>query len=98
MRKPIQSGLIVEGKALIGEFSCTRDLFTTPQGLLGLGLRSLKNGDELWLVAGSDVPILLRREAEKGYQVIGEAYVHGIMHGESLADLSSLHVETITLI
>jgi hypothetical protein len=33
---------------------------------------------------GSSVPLLLRPRDNAGYQLIGEAYVHGIMQGEAM--------------
>jgi hypothetical protein len=60
-----------------------RRLFLTSDRRLGYGPMSLLPRDEVWLLVGADVPFLLRREGE-GYRVIGEAYVHGIMHGEAV--------------
>jgi hypothetical protein len=59
-----------------------RRLFTTPQKWLGLGPESLKQDDEVWLLKYADVPFILRPHGESQYTLIGEAYVHGIMHGE----------------
>lgn len=40
-------------------------------------------GDEISILQGGKVPMILRRDASDGlYQFIGEAYVHGAMHGE----------------
>lgn len=42
-------------------------------------------GDEVWVVLGSLVPLVLRRatEGEDGRRLVGYAYVHGIMDGEA---------------
>ncbi|KAH6850495.1 hypothetical protein B0I37DRAFT_371774 [Chaetomium sp. MPI-CAGE-AT-0009] len=63
-----------------------RSLFRTRNGRIGLGPRSVGKEpgceDEIWVLGGADVPFILRREGEKRYRVVGEAYVHGIMYGE----------------
>lgn len=40
-----------------------RRLYTTKRGYLGLGPMSLKEGDEVWVLAGSRVPFVLRRKS-----------------------------------
>jgi hypothetical protein len=50
-----------------------------------------KEGDVITVLHGSNVPIVLR-ECTGGYhQVVGEAYVHGIMHGEGLRVAAVTH-------
>lgn len=56
-------------------------------GLLGLADAYTQAGDEVWALAGSRVPFTLRKEvsdgsAEPRYRLIGDAYVHGVMHGD----------------
>lgn len=68
-----------------------RRLFRTKNlTLLGTGARSLRAGDEIWILAGGRVPYILRQVEAKGanqtafppaHSLVGEAYVHGIMHG-----------------
>lgn len=60
-----------------------RCLFTTNKGHYGLGPWITKAGDECHLLKGARVPFVLRR-ADDGLslKVVGEAYLHGIMHGE----------------
>jgi hypothetical protein len=41
--------------------------------------------DSVCILHGSQVPYVLRRQEDGTYVVIGECYVHGIMHGEALA-------------
>ncbi|CAI6339658.1 unnamed protein product [Periconia digitata] len=59
-----------------------RRLFRTRGGYLGTGARSLKNGDEVWILHGAGVPMVLRMRPNGNYQLIGEAFVYGLMHGE----------------
>ncbi|KAF5611424.1 heterokaryon incompatibility protein [Fusarium subglutinans] len=63
-----------------------RGLFATENGRLGLGLHSTREGDEVWILDGCQVPCLLRHTGDGRYKLVGEAYVHGIMHGEALEE------------
>ncbi|KAK0609423.1 heterokaryon incompatibility protein-domain-containing protein [Immersiella caudata] len=58
--------------------------FRTPNHYLGMGPVSSQVGDEVWILKGARTPFILRRKGPDQYQLIGEAYVHGIMHGEAL--------------
>lgn len=63
--------------------ACTqRKVFSTDSGYLGLGPRITQTGDCVCLLAGATVPIILR-PTEKGFKLIGESYVFGIMQGEA---------------
>ena len=70
-----------------------RCLFITKKGYLGLGPWNMKEEDVVFLVPGADAPIVLR-PAEDKWKLVGEAYVHGIMHGEA-KDLSFISIKII---
>ncbi len=59
-----------------------RHLFITANKRLGCGPKSARPGDEVWILAGGRVPYILRPAGDQEYELVGEAYVHGIMHGE----------------
>ena len=79
-----------------------RAFFITRSGRTGLGPWSTNPGDELVILTGASVPVMLRRNGKPKrlfdhtdeanpvvrsigqYQVVGEAYVHGIMGGEAV--------------
>jgi Heterokaryon incompatibility protein (HET)/Ankyrin repeats (3 copies) len=61
-----------------------RRLFRTKENLLGLGPRSLRVGDELWILGGTIFPFILRPLPSGAYNLVGTSYVHGIMHGEAV--------------
>ncbi|KAK1671840.1 heterokaryon incompatibility protein [Colletotrichum godetiae] len=76
-----------------------RQLLETDKGYLGLGSAAFKAGDEVWLIRGSRMPLLLRNTSINAsyddnvasrnggkYVLIGEAYIHGIMYGELMTD------------
>ncbi|EHA25226.1 hypothetical protein ASPNIDRAFT_42414 [Aspergillus niger ATCC 1015] len=66
-------------------YSSQTRLIRTDSNYLGLATTSIKEGDSIWIVAGSRVPLVLREADERGvYRVVGGAYVHGFMQGEAL--------------
>lgn len=73
-----------------------RSLFITLDDLIGLAQKSAKSNDTVWFFPGSKVPFVLRYCGEKQYELIGEAYLHGYMHGE----LEDVHgpLERISLV
>lgn len=64
----------------------SRRLFRTGNGLLGTGMKSVARGDEVWVLVGSQVPMILKKRSafryDNEYSLVGETYVHGVMHWE----------------
>ena len=58
-----------------------RVFITSTTGYLGLAPCNTREGDVIFVVMGADVPFILRHY-EDGYELIGEAYIQGIMNGE----------------
>jgi hypothetical protein len=55
----------------------------TQSGFMGWVPEISREGDEVWVLDGGKVPFILRPSAEgDGYQLVGEAYVQGLMFGE----------------
>lgn len=59
-------------------------MFRTKGNLLGIGPPSMDMKDEVWVIRGFNFPVILRRQENGNRTIIGECYVHGIMHGEVL--------------
>lgn len=70
-------------------------IFASSQGLLGMGLRTIRQGDRIFVVKGSSAPLILRPKCNKddsgdpathnppdGYLLVGRCYLEGIMDGE----------------
>jgi hypothetical protein len=62
------------------------DFFLTDDSFVGWGRPGCREGDTIFLVPGSNAPIVLREEDEGFYRLIGDAYVHGIMYGEAFEE------------
>lgn len=84
-------------------------LFVTDDGRIGSGpffiasQEGVAPGDEIYLAAGSRMPLLLRRagppSAERGdvaYALVGVCYLHGIMDGEGTATFGNFRSVYIT--
>ncbi|KAJ9665973.1 hypothetical protein H2201_003884 [Coniosporium apollinis] len=64
----------------------SRRLFLTRAGYLGITAEAAQLNDQIWILPGTSVPFTLRPGQSSGrFQVVGEAYVHGIMRGEAAA-------------
>jgi len=65
-------------------------IWTEKLGFMGLTSNDIRIGDEVWLIEGAKVPFILRESPEPkskdgraiGYELVCEAYIHGIMGGE----------------
>ncbi|KUJ23875.1 HET-domain-containing protein [Mollisia scopiformis] len=77
-----------------------RKLVIISPGGLGLAPDSVAIDDEVWIIAGSQVPFILRPVGENRYKLVGEAYVHGVMHGEAMegVDVRYLGIRNILLV
>jgi hypothetical protein len=60
-----------------------RQLFVTSEGNMGLGPLSMRADDMVVVLRGGILPFVLRKIGES-YQLIGPAYLHGIMDGEAV--------------
>ncbi|KAI8303511.1 hypothetical protein K4K59_013205 [Colletotrichum sp. SAR11_240] len=74
-----------------------RRFSTTAEGRLCMIPREGRKGDRVCLLLGSEVPFVLRPTGAGMYEVVGDAYVSGVMDGEALA--SGKYPETkVTLV
>jgi hypothetical protein len=69
----------------------TQTLFITDDGRLGLGPRNVRPGQELWIVGGCRIPVILNplpkasdTESEESVTFHSECFVYGIMSGEAV--------------
>ncbi|KAI1269257.1 HET-domain-containing protein [Xylariaceae sp. FL1019] len=67
------------------DFMVNGILFTLSNNYIGMSYAPVSQGDEVFVVLGCDVPMILRPFPHgKSYQVVGACYVHGMMYGEAL--------------
>jgi hypothetical protein len=61
-----------------------RSFFATSDGRVGLGPEHLQEGDLVCIIVNAYTPFVLRQRQDNSgfFELIGEAYVDGIMHGE----------------
>lgn len=64
-----------------------RCFFTTTDGGMGIGPSCTQFGDVVVMLYGGDCLFVLREVGER-YELIGDAYVHGVMHGELTTESS----------
>ena len=68
-------------------FICWRRLFMTTTGLLGVGLVTIQEGDQVWLLCNARTPMVLRPTAgPTQVTVVGECHIHGFMNGEMIEE------------
>lgn len=72
--------------------SMYRRMLRTKSGYIGLGPRSTQKGDRIFLVRGFRVPLVLRLQGTDGWTLLGDCYVHGIMHGEAFDETKCRHL------
>jgi len=57
-------------------------MFSTERGYLGVGSDLLQGGDQIILIPGLRLPMIIRECGNMKYRFVAPAYVHGIMRGE----------------
>ncbi|ROV97040.1 hypothetical protein VSDG_04110 [Cytospora chrysosperma] len=71
---------------LIDEWDLSLKLFTTREGYIGWGPKTMSKGDQIVNFLGCDLPIVIRKSSDLGrssFEVIGPCYLHGFMWGEA---------------
>ncbi|PMD46045.1 HET-domain-containing protein [Hyaloscypha variabilis F] len=58
--------------------------FFSKKGYIGLAPEFAAPGDTICVILGAIAPYVLRKVSGGGFELVGEAYVHGIMDGEAM--------------
>lgn len=74
-----------------------RVLFLTGENNIGNGPAATRAGDEIFLIWGVSMPVILRRSGGAGYRFIGGADVQGMMKSERWKDVNVEDLEAIAL-
>ena len=67
--------------------------FVTKKGYFGMGPAELAGGDQVYVVAGGRVPLILRPLSgfhPNTFELVGDCYVHGVMDGEAVTGSTQL--------
>jgi hypothetical protein len=76
----------VELRESINGATTGRKFLRTERGFMGLAPQPAEVGDEVWILLGCDVPMILRK-CDDYYILVGECFVYGMMEGEQTSDL-----------
>ncbi|KAG8158249.1 hypothetical protein KVR01_012010 [Diaporthe batatas] len=75
------------------------NIFVTGEGVLGNGSKSIRPGDEIWVVRNGPVPLVLERDVDGGqrFRLVSTAYVHGVRYdevftGKTAEDMTELRI------
>ncbi|KAF2266666.1 HET-domain-containing protein [Lojkania enalia] len=79
-----------KAKEVIWRFTCHRSAFVTESGALGLGPGAVRRGDQVVVLWGGQVPVVVRRQEGGWYKFVGECFAKGIMDGEVEKKLDGL--------
>lgn len=76
----------------------TRRLMTTNEGHIGMVPCRARKGDQVWVLPGCSIPLILRKwENKQSFQVIGECYLHGYMNGEAQEEIRSGKLKAVEI-
>ncbi|KAK6436499.1 hypothetical protein LTR95_007309 [Oleoguttula sp. CCFEE 5521] len=91
-REPTESSHALRKARVRCEFgsAINRRMFITEDGKPGLGPRVMRQGDLVAVLRGASFPAILRCDPQGRHQLVGEAYLHGIMDGEAEAMLDAM--------
>jgi Heterokaryon incompatibility protein (HET) len=82
-------------RLLVGLISmANRRMARSSQGYFALVPACVEVGDSIGIFSGGDMPIMLRSRGSS-WEVLGECYVHGIMHGEVFMEEACKQIELI---
>ncbi|KAH7310245.1 heterokaryon incompatibility protein-domain-containing protein [Rhexocercosporidium sp. MPI-PUGE-AT-0058] len=89
-----------KGRRFMESFSLycdNRRFFRCKEGRLGWGPDQVREGDAICVLNGAEAPFVLRPVEGEGegvqFEVVGDAYVSGIMDGEAMVDLGLVETD-----
>lgn len=74
-----------------------RDLCATASGCIGVSSHDARPGDKIAVIHGVPMLLILRQSGSGVYEIVGDAFVQGLMEGEAL-QLQTYHPTNIALL
>ena len=81
----------------LGRAAQSRVFYVTFNNRFGLAPMIAQEGDQVWLPLGTKMPFVLRPLSEAVYKILGQTYLHGLMHGEAIKNKTESAFRTIVL-
>lgn len=84
-----KAGVRYSTEAIFGDMFTSmysRKIFRTEGGYIGVASPLAMEGDCVCLVKGSRVPLVLRPREGNRWELMGDCYMHGIMHGQAFEE------------
>ena len=97
---PETSNILLDYITNVDTACSNRTFFTTRDGRIGLGPSKLEIGGLVCVMCSTFTPFIIRTRSGIGHshtELIGEAYVHGLMYGEVFDLMNEDQLETILL-
>ena len=60
---------------------------------MGMGTDDIGDGDQIVLISGLNVPMVVRAARDDRFQIVGPAYIDGIMNGEAWSEQGLVDLE-----
>lgn len=100
---PDTEAKMLAGERVIAEINMVglgRSFFSTAKGNIGMGPKTIQPGDLICIYHQTITPFIVRTAPDDStqYNLLGEAYVDGMMNGEAFALEESKHNQVITLV
>ncbi|OAL44907.1 hypothetical protein IQ07DRAFT_591758, partial [Pyrenochaeta sp. DS3sAY3a] len=92
----LQGEQYLEFRIVASKFAHSMRVCMTNTGIIGMVPRVSEEEDEVFVIKGVNIPLVLRREGEDRYKVVGQAYFWGFMNGEALR-MDGMEEEEIVL-
>jgi hypothetical protein len=86
MERSPEDGLrVMRFDQVFGQKCYNRRFFRTVEGRFGWAPDQAKAGDQVCVLNGASVPFVVRRvDMDDCFELIGDGYLHGVMHGEAM--------------
>lgn len=81
----------------LGRAAQSRAFFVTCHNRFGLAPMIAREGDQIWLPQGANMPFVFRPLSEGVFQILGQAYLHGAMKGEAVEGRTERAFRTVFL-